>query len=149
MQSQDPQSSEVLKVKLEGEQSVQSMLGIKSGGADALTALSLLCGGDYAIKGAEHVGSKSAVRMLQHLLQGQQVCNVQVYTHTCVYRQTHATPALIISCLTQANRVAVLRANADFECKESSSSNCMPHVGTCLASSALIHSMSQIYNSSY
>lgn len=72
-QSQDPQNSELLKVLLEGEQSVQSMLGIQSGGADALTALSLLCGGDYAIKGAENVGSKHAVRMLQHLLQGHQV----------------------------------------------------------------------------
>lgn len=77
LQSQDPQNSEVLKVNLVGEQSVQSMLGIQTGGADALTALSLLCGGDYAIKGAENVGSKQAVRMLQHLLEGHQVSAVR------------------------------------------------------------------------
>ena len=39
-----------------------------------MVALSLLCGGDYAIKGAEHVGSRQAVKLLQHLLQGRQVC---------------------------------------------------------------------------
>ena len=73
LQSQDPHNTEVLKVQLKGKQSVQSMLGIQNGGADALTALSLLCGGDYAIKGAENVGSKQAVRLLQHLLKGHQV----------------------------------------------------------------------------
>ena len=52
------------------------MLGITHGGADALIALSLLCGGDYAIKGAEHVGSRSAVRLVQHLLQD---CQVQCW----------------------------------------------------------------------
>ena len=52
---------------------VQHMLGIHSGGADALIALSLLSGGDYAIKGAEHVGARSAVRLVQHLLQDCQV----------------------------------------------------------------------------
>lgn len=49
------------------------MLGINSGGADALIALSLLSGGDYAIKGAQHVGARSAIRLVQHLLQACQV----------------------------------------------------------------------------
>ncbi|DBB04272.1 TPA: hypothetical protein ACH3X1_012770 [Trebouxia sp. C0004] len=67
LQSNDPQNSEVLKVELAG---IQSLLGIEAGGPDALVALSLLCGGDYAIKGAEHVGSRRAIRLVQHLLQG-------------------------------------------------------------------------------
>ena len=60
-----------MKVELMG---IQRMLGIRSGGPDALVALSLLCGGDYAVKGAEHVGSRQAIRLLQHLLQDCQVC---------------------------------------------------------------------------
>ncbi|KAL3141843.1 hypothetical protein ABBQ32_004509 [Trebouxia sp. C0010 RCD-2024] len=66
LQSGDPQNSEIAKVELAW---VQQMLGIQSGGADALIALSLLSGGDYAVKGAEHVGARSAVRLVQHLLQ--------------------------------------------------------------------------------
>ena len=60
---------------------IQYMLGIESGGADALIALSLLCGGDYAIKGAEHVGSKSALRLLQYLLKGQKAVSVSWVIH--------------------------------------------------------------------
>ncbi|KAL0042957.1 hypothetical protein WJX79_005070 [Trebouxia sp. C0005] len=67
LQSNQPQNSEVLKVELAG---IQSMLGIEAGGPDALVALSLLCGGDYAVKGAEHVGSRQAIRLVHHLLQG-------------------------------------------------------------------------------
>lgn len=52
---------------------VQQMLGIGAGGADALIALSLLSGGDYAVKGAQQVGARSAVKLVQHLLQGSQV----------------------------------------------------------------------------
>ena len=74
LQTNDPQNSEALKVELAG---IQRVLGIESGGADALIALSLLCGGDYAIKGAEHVGSKSALKLLQHLLQDQEVIALQ------------------------------------------------------------------------
>lgn len=70
LQSNEPQNSEVLKVELAG---IQSMLGIEAGGPDALVALSLLCGGDYAVKGAEHVGSRQAIRLVYHLLQGCQV----------------------------------------------------------------------------
>ena len=70
LQSNEPQNSEVLKVELAG---IQSMLGIGAGGPDALVALSLLCGGDYAVKGAEHVGSRQAIRLVYHLLQGCQV----------------------------------------------------------------------------
>ena len=70
LQSNEPQNSQALKVELAG---IQSVLGIESGGADALIALSLLCGGDYAIMGAEHVGSKSALKLLQHLLQDTEV----------------------------------------------------------------------------
>jgi len=70
LQSNEPQNSEVLKVELAG---IQSMLGIEAGGPDALVALSLLCGGDYAVKGAEHVGSRQAFRLVHHLLQGCQV----------------------------------------------------------------------------
>lgn len=83
MQTQDPQNTEVLKVCMSGEHSVQSMLGIKGGGADALAALSLLCGGDYAIKGAEHVGSRAAVNLVQHLLQGCEVrhCVLTLWRH--------------------------------------------------------------------
>ncbi|KAL0048711.1 hypothetical protein WJX82_009391 [Trebouxia sp. C0006] len=66
LQSNDPQNSEVLKLELAG---IQSMLGIEAGGPDALVALSLLCGGDYAVKGAEHVGSRQAIRLVCHLLQ--------------------------------------------------------------------------------
>lgn len=70
LQTNEPHNTEAVKVELAG---VQSMLGIQSGGADALVALSLLCGGDYAIKGAEHVGSRSAVKLLQYLLEPHQV----------------------------------------------------------------------------
>lgn len=71
LQSNEPHNSEVMKVELMG---IQRMLGIRSGGPDALVALSLLCGGDYAVRGAEHVGSRQAIRLLQHLLQDCQVC---------------------------------------------------------------------------
>ncbi len=78
LQSTDPQNSEVLKVELAG---IQSMLGIEAGGADALVALSLLCGGDYAVKGAEHVGSRQAIRLVRHLLEGCQV--VSCFNSAC------------------------------------------------------------------
>ena len=83
LQSNDPQNSEVLKVELAG---VQSMLGIEAGGPDALVALSLLCGGDYAVKGAEHVGSRQAIRLVCHLLQDCQVLSrfSSACSHLCL-----------------------------------------------------------------
>lgn len=70
------------------------MLGIRAGGADALIALSLLSGGDYAVKGAQHVGARSAVRLVQHLLQGS-----QVHTRSNIIEQCENTNSFTVGCL--------------------------------------------------
>ena len=113
LQSGEPQNSEIAKVELEW---IQKMLGITSGGADALIALSLLCGGDYAIKGAEHVGSRSAIRLVQHLLHD---CQVGPLPHH-VFSGFSGSSQMHSNCVFHQSCGVILRWCAGLQCANTS-----------------------------
>lgn len=55
---------------------VQGMLGLGSGGHQALLAVAQLAGGDYDVAGAERVGDTLAITAVKTLLEGQEVRGV-------------------------------------------------------------------------
>jgi hypothetical protein len=52
---------------------LRALLGLQQGGRQALLAAAVLSGGDYNADGAQRVGVLSALRVVAHLLQGEQV----------------------------------------------------------------------------